>query len=179
MKQIFANSFSLALLLLFLSLDGCFLFPDHPKEALPSATQTGANTFGCLVNGKVWLPKGFDGTSNLSLSYDPSFNKGTFDLRSYRYPNSSSWFQSIILASDSLLATGVYNLDEKHQDAQFMDSNHCNYYGFDTTVHRTGAITITKFDLTKGIISGTFQFTLSKARCDSIKVTQGRFDKKL
>jgi len=25
---------------------------------LPPITTTGANTFGCLVNGEVWLPKG-------------------------------------------------------------------------------------------------------------------------
>ena len=30
---------------------------DNPPQ-LPPETQTGANTFGCLVNGKVWLPKG-------------------------------------------------------------------------------------------------------------------------
>ena len=32
------------------------------EDQLPPATQTGANTFGCLVNGKVWIPKGFSGT---------------------------------------------------------------------------------------------------------------------
>ena len=26
-------------------------------DQLPPITQTGANTFGCLINGNVWLPK--------------------------------------------------------------------------------------------------------------------------
>jgi hypothetical protein len=178
MKKIITPLSILALIIL-CTYSGCGLLSPSPKETLPPATQTGANTFGCYVNGKLWVPKGYDGTSNLILNYDPTFNKGTFDLRSYRYPNSSTWFQSIILASDSLSATGLYMINDKHQDAQFMDSKACNYYGFDATVNRTGTLTITKFDLAKGIISGTFQFTLSKPACDTIKITQGRFDMKL
>ena len=27
-------------------------------NALPDATQTGANTFGCLIDGKAWVPRG-------------------------------------------------------------------------------------------------------------------------
>ena len=30
---------------------------DNPINQLPPETQTGANTFGCLVDGKVFLPK--------------------------------------------------------------------------------------------------------------------------
>jgi hypothetical protein len=30
----------------------------NPIDNLPPATQTGANTFGCLVNGEAFLPKG-------------------------------------------------------------------------------------------------------------------------
>ena len=177
MKKILPIISGLALFILY-SFPGCGVLPT-PKEVLPAATQTGANTFGCLVNGKVWLPKGYNGTSNLSLSYDPTFNKGTFDLRSYRYPDNSTRVQYVILSSDSLSATGIDPVKDIHQDVQFSDSNTCQYYSFDSTVHRTGAITITKFDLMKGIISGTFQFNLSKTGCDSIKVTGGRFDMKL
>ncbi|MCW3074373.1 MAG: hypothetical protein JWP69_1442 [Flaviaesturariibacter sp.] len=32
---------------------------DKDNDKLPPITQNGANTFGCLVNGKVWLPKGY------------------------------------------------------------------------------------------------------------------------
>ena len=36
-----------------------------------------------------------------------------------------------------------------------------------------------RLDLSAGIIAGTFAFTLYKPGCDSVRVTQGRFDKKL
>ena len=88
--------FSILLLASILQFSGCGLLPT-PKEELPPITQEGKNTFGCLVNGKVWLPKGYDGTSNLDLSNDPGFNSGTFDLRTYRYPDSNNHLQYIIL----------------------------------------------------------------------------------
>ena len=34
-------------------------------EKLPKATQTGANTFGCKIDGKSWIP---DGTHDLFVS---------------------------------------------------------------------------------------------------------------
>ena len=30
-------------------------------NALPDATQTGANTAGCLIDGKAWVPRGNSG----------------------------------------------------------------------------------------------------------------------
>ncbi len=30
--------------------------PTNPIDQLPAATQTGANTFGCLLDGKAFLP---------------------------------------------------------------------------------------------------------------------------
>jgi|GEM_PF-4482748 len=75
MKRFFLYASYLALVSLLFSLNGCFLFPE-PKEELPPITQTGANTFGFLLNGQVWLPKGSDGTPNLTSSYDPTFMGG-------------------------------------------------------------------------------------------------------
>lgn len=43
----------------------------------------------------------------------------------------------------------------------------------------SGTLTITRLDQQAGIIAGTFSFTLAQPGCDTIKVTQGRFDKKL
>lgn len=41
-----------------------------PIDQLPPATQTGANTFGCLINGEVFKPSGSNlGGPVLSASY--------------------------------------------------------------------------------------------------------------
>ena len=34
---------------------------DNDIPGLPPATQVGANTFGCLVNGVPWVPQGNNG----------------------------------------------------------------------------------------------------------------------
>jgi len=51
-------------LLLILSLtllsSSCKKHVIKPIDQLPPATQTGANTFGCLVNGAAFLPAGGD-----------------------------------------------------------------------------------------------------------------------
>jgi hypothetical protein len=55
-----------------------------PVNQLPPATQTGAGTFGCLVNGQAWMPKGNDGFSNYSVAYDPTYRQGTLNVSTYR-----------------------------------------------------------------------------------------------
>ncbi len=174
MKRGFVN---VLIFVLLLSLEGCFLFPDH-KETLPPATQTGANTFGCLVNGTVWLPKGFNGTTNLIMSYDPTYAGGTFDIATYRILSDQDR-EYIYIFMSKLNKAGVYKLNDIHVGSATFDySTQCNY-DHDSLVYRNGALDLTRFDLSAGIISGTFQFTLFKKGCDSLKVTQGRFDMKL
>lgn len=56
----------------------------NPKEQLPSATENGANTLGFLLNGEVWVPKGFNGTKNLSWYYDPDYSDGDLSIKAYR-----------------------------------------------------------------------------------------------
>jgi len=44
--------------------------PVDPVNQLPPATQTGANTAGCLVNGEPFTPKGYITGGNLPRYYD-------------------------------------------------------------------------------------------------------------
>ena len=37
--------------------------PENPLSKLPPETQTGANTFGCIINNQVFYPR--DGSGNL------------------------------------------------------------------------------------------------------------------
>jgi hypothetical protein len=53
------------------------------------------------------------------------------------------------------------------------------YSGSDTRTFSRGTLTITRLDLTNGIIAGTFEFKLAKPGCDTLRVTQGRFDGKM
>jgi hypothetical protein len=149
----------------------------QPLDQLPAATQEGKNTFGCLLNGQAWTPKGYNGTSNYSVSYDPTFNGGSFDIAVYRLDKNNN--QYLYIYSDGINVIGTYSLTDPLKGAStFIDDNQCTY-DRSNTIYRKGTLTITQLDLNKGIISGTFEFTLAKPGCDTIRVTNGRFDKKL
>ncbi len=61
-----------------------------------------------------------------------------------------------------------------HVYAIYNDLNkNCSYR---TDTINNGKLTITHFDSAKRIVSGRFHFTVAKKGCDTIKVTEGRFD---
>ena len=153
--------------------------PD-PVAQLPPATQTGANTFGCLVNGRPWTPQGFDGSLNLSASYDRTYRQGTFSLAAYRYENGARTRQGIGVFSDSMRSAGRYRMRVGgHHGGSFTDgSQTCVYRSLDLNGYCRGELVMTRFDEAAGIFSGTFAFTLANPGCDTIRVTAGRFDYK-
>ena len=160
---------------------GCQKNDPSPTEQLPAATQTGANTLGCLVNGQPWTPQGNNGSSNYSISYDPN-PYGVLDLTTYRYQQTpTDNFQSLNLLVRELRGPKTYDMRD-------LALTHVSWYdriiGCDMSsdgvgTYHKGTLTITKLDLQAGIISGTFEFTLAKPGCDTVRVNNGRFDKRL
>ena len=95
--------------------------------------------------------------------------------------NKANDFQTIGFFSDSIQHPGTYSLTiPKHQEGIFTDltKSICQFLEGDS-YYRQGTLTITRLDKQAGIISGTFAFTLWQPGCDSIYITQGRFDRKL
>lgn len=58
--------------------------PATPTDQLPPVTQTGAGTFGCLLNGQAFLPSGNVGTPNFLVTYDPTYHGGILVITVYR-----------------------------------------------------------------------------------------------
>ena len=151
-----------------------------PVDQLPPATQTGANTMGCLVNGQPWIPAGNNGSSNYAVSYD-GFG-GTFYLTAYRYQQSiANTHQSISLFATRLYSPKTYSLkDSINTRAKFYRrATGCDMSSQQADIYCKGTLTITRMDLQAGILSGTFDFVLAKPGCDTVRITNGRFDKKL
>ena len=170
-----------AALLLLTQCASCKDDDPSPLEQLPPATQTGANTFGCLVNGQAYLPKGSNGTSNFVVLYDPDYRGGSLDILTYSRDERSHL--TISLGGNNISRVGNYNLSTASNSmAQYENRNNTTcriFWSQEPDVYCRGQLFITKLDMTTGIISGTFEFTLAKAGCDTIKVTQGRFDKRI
>ena len=135
--------------------------PADPAAQLPPATQTGAGTFGCLVNGQPYTPKGNNGTSNLYISYDAGFRGGALGIQTYRIDGSRRQYLSIDTAP--VTGPGVYSFARPAGTctATYSDipgvSNVCNAVTSDQDIaYRSGSLVITRFDTQARIVSGTF-----------------------
>ena len=180
MKRLFLY----AALLLLTQCSKCKDDPE-PVDKLPLATQTGANTFGCLVNGQAWTPQGNNGAPNFHCDYDRTFDGGTLLVSAYRYPKRGvSKSQDVSLLGRNIVpGSGTYPITLTSDVAgSFYDElreQACQRYGGIDLIYQRGRLTVTRLDLQAGIVSGTFEFTLGVAGCDSVRVTDGRFDSKL
>lgn len=146
-------------------------------DKLPPITQEGKNTFGCLVNGKAFLPSGFDGKPNIHVVADPGYGDGDLFIKAYRFIDGLQ--ESISLGSDSIRSIGYYSIKSLGKTSAAYEYKNC-YIIFIDSIYRTGYLNISKYDLGTGILSGTFDFALFRPDCgDTIWVTNGRFDKKL
>ncbi len=153
---------------------------------LPAASQSGANTFGFLLNGEVFIPKGYINPSpNLRVFVDPTFNDGNLDIRVYRIVDKILVDMSI--GSDSIKNVGTYPIKDFTRASVYLAKHtkdlateYCQVYN-GVAYNRNGSISITRYDLINRIVSGTFEVTMVNDACGfgtPINITQGRFDLK-
>ena len=159
----------------------CHRKDPSPADQLPPATQTGANQVGCLVNGQPWVPVGGGTSKNFFVDYDPTLGSGVFGLSVNRYTGRPTGDEYLLVFANPFKNAGSYDLSNPlTTGASFTHLNvGCDYDSRDAGTSCRGMLTITRLDKQAGIISGTFAFTLYKPGCDTLKVTLGRFDKKL
>jgi hypothetical protein len=76
-----------------------------------------------------------------------------------------------------LVSTGTYTLNSLNNSyARF--SNILTGCDYEVDTNQTGIMNILRYDTINYIISGTFGFTIETTDCDSIRITDGRFDLK-
>ncbi|WP_367388426.1 hypothetical protein [Lewinella sp. LCG006] len=149
--------------------------PQPAVKVLSPITMTGEGTFGCKINGEVFLhtPKPFD--DHITVYYD--------DFRNTFFVQASSseggeLKKMVQVYADSLSNEGVYTLKGVIY-TEFNDP--CTDYPMlneDYLVLEENYQTeIIHFDPEARIISGTFQFTVVSEECqDTFRITEGRFD---
>ena len=166
-----------------LNLIGCSSCKKNTVDSngLPAATQTGANTFGFLLNGQPWTPQGNNGTANLSHDVDFGYKNGIFNIAAYRIVTNANRQDISIGVSDSLNFMNIpitLQLTQKSLFGIYFSNNNCDFFSTDSIVYDQGFLTITKLDRINRIISGNFNVTLFQKGCDTVKISDGRFDMK-
>ena len=166
--------------------------PEDTLAKLPPETQTGANTFGCVINGQVFYPR--DGSSSL-------FNPGGKGLKFWAAPGGTNEYNEIEIKNlqdgkpansmlihlqgldqlkvgdyvwrDSNYQSSIDGLMQNYVYAKIYDAS-VNTWKFYGSYENSGKITITKYG---NIISGNFS---GKLRLQNgtveINIQNGRFD---
>ena len=162
-----------------------------PEASLPAATQMGANTGGCLINGQPFVAT----TSGGNLLSNPTpalFGGFAFDSVYYVQLNGKLNNErveiSLFIRSDHV---GTYPLDK---DTQYYPQatpkqvlNHATYRFannqnevYVTDAQHTGQVVLTYANVATGISAGTFEFTAASQAdpTKTVTITNGRFDRK-
>lgn len=146
------------------------------KDNLTKETQTGANTFSCKVNGKVFTPCNgglFSGGPSLYGHYSNNFTTIYIGADCTReYP-----FEFINIEIDNFHGIGEYLLSDLNNFCTYRVSNPVDKYYY-SKITQNGKVIITKDDRINSILSGTFEFTGADKTnpSDIVTVSAGRFD---
>jgi hypothetical protein len=178
---------TVCLLLLCSAFASCHKNNNGPNvDELPPITAKGANTFGCLLNGQVWVPySSCEGNVPALLYNTPKLdipNYSTyFEVHAYNsvYPNLGDDLWTI-----SPIDYFFYGI---HGTGNYIDSLDIEFDGSGATYnliypyHGPRNFTVTTFDTVNHIIAGTFAFSLyyypgGGPYVDSIVISEGRFD---
>lgn len=158
-------------------------------DALPEATQTGANTFGLKLDGQFWLPQKFAGINAPILKAQlsgSSQNDLIITAQNFASEPTETEFQLYI---KNITSAGAYQLNQNTDIFPGASGSYAYYVKrkinplneWITNTQYTGSVTITKWDLPNLIVSGTFEFKAGSmdSSATPITVTDGRFDIKL
>jgi hypothetical protein len=164
------------LLITFFTFSECKKSKLNPNtdDGLPPATQTGANIFACKINGQNWI----SGTGS-RLMAGHIFND---TISATGSTGGSNYFDRItpIIDGTGLLINSPFLIPANpHASILFSTNKSCEGLLGSAIINSyatQGKITITKIDTVNKIISGLFECKVPIPHCDSLKITNGRFD---
>ena len=148
--------------------------PLETLDRLVPITQHGAGTFGCLVNGEVWIPE-VDGASDVAADATTGItnpNNMTISLRKEPISDSRNQLMTIGTVFRLLEKTPVKSFSFFYDADKPED---CVNITVETSLENFIRVDYYNSDLQ--IISGQFECTFREPECDDIlNITNGRFD---
>lgn len=145
---------------------------------LPEATQQGLDTFGCLIDGEVFVAR-VDWNMGGAIGVWSSFDEDTrlFRTQGTRETGESN-FEDVRFKAYIPDSIGTYSMfsESDGYDGYNGYGSTCSYYH---NVSDYGTVNITYLNEETNIISGTFKMTLINDDCpttSTLEITEGRFD---
>ncbi len=171
------------------------LVPPPPPITLPAETQSGANTFGCLVNGQVWEAKNGP-TSFIGNAYSPNarYSRREISISAFWRPESRGPVTAFSLTAPRVVGPGVYLLGEAGGPfgwAHLESHPYPAVLPYVTDAAHLGTLTITRLDTAgrRPLVAGRFELragvrsnpggNLPSPTPAEVVVTSGRFDVEL
>jgi len=165
----------------------CIKFEEEapPEPTLPALTTEGLNTFGCYINGELWVAETplfseIAGIRRLEAFYHPILvnppREHYFAIRAKKTNEDGSLDQTIIIEIENVQDEGTFEII--YSDKFYRDINYsCSEKFFELDTISFNEVRLTRFDTLAKIASGTFSFTLINQECnETLKITEGRFD---
>ena len=146
--------------------------PVSEIDKLPPATQIGANTFGCLLDGVVFKPG--NGINPLDCVYQFVNGDYYFSLQANRIDDNN--IPKLIGCSTLKLQINegqTYQLTEKINGNAYGSYSYAANFTYTSQIQH-GELKITK--LTSTIVSGTFWYDVIDYQGNLHQIREGRFD---
>ena len=162
--------------------------PANPIDELPPETQTGANTFGCLVDGKAFKPGGASLSGGSFRCFyqnlGSAINGGYYFGVSGTFRNNSNGSGSTVgLYTDSfkIEANTKYKplIRVKGNPYALYSSytSNLSYQSYETDGSTyKGEFWIKKLDTISQIVAGTFWYDAVNTAGQKVEIREGRFD---
>ena len=163
---------SILILATIFTFHSCNLFNMDNDPTLPDITQEGKGTFGCMIDGELFIPKGPDPTGGFRGNPHAKFIEVSGTLRIIAQ-NTDTWSVNLS-GSTGIFSEGEYEIRNTGTVTNLLTST-CNKYLVDTT---NSSLIINYLETDLDIVSGVFSGQFIN-ECDStiiIQVTDGRFD---
>lgn len=170
----------IATCLYILLLSSCIKDPyKNGEPSLSPITMEGKNTFGFLLDGKVWVPY-HEKPGLFTPTLEAVLDRNTFTITARLKRNNEQKYQSIGIVINNVDIGRFHIPFPPYSGHVFTDQNKegygCNYF---KCKPEDTEINIINFDRERRIVSGTFFYKNATNSCgDTIQITDGRFDLK-
>ncbi|MGB5928382.1 MAG: hypothetical protein WBH03_09405, partial [Cyclobacteriaceae bacterium] len=140
--------------------------PIDPIDQLPPLTTEGKGTFGCLVNGEAFVSRYPDALADYTV----------FDNMNIRVDFKSPQSALSITLRNYNMEEGYMEVKDSSTAFFTIYANSRPFCDYSSSELIDGWVNIIEFEPFEEFISGDFELIFYDENCDTVRITDGRFD---